>query len=102
MDGEEEKAAPAPGVEPEGIAAPAPKGPRRGARTWLGSLLLLVVVTATLIFTVENPNRVPVHLFGAAIWLPLGVAILFGVVAGALIMFVIGSILLIRQGRRRG
>ncbi len=102
MDGADDRQEEPPAPEPEPADSRLLKPIRRGAGTWFGALFLLLVVTATLIFTVQNLKPVPVHLVGVVFRLPLGVAILFGGVFGALVMFVVGSILLIRQGGKRG
>jgi hypothetical protein len=59
----------------------------------------------SLIFVLQNPDRVNVFFLGAAGTLPLGVAMLFAAVAGALVVALIGSARIIqlrRTTRRRG
>ena len=63
------------------------------------------VLVFLLIFVLQNPDRVNVFFLGAAGTLPLGVAMLFAAVAGALVVALIGSARIIqlrRTTRRRG
>ena len=79
-------------------------------RTRIGGIWVAVIVAAWvlvffLIFVLQNPTRVDVFFLGAAGTLPLGVAMLFAAIAGALVVALIGSARIIqlrRTARRRG
>ena len=87
-----------------------PAAPERAklARTRIGGIWVAVVIAALvlvflLIFILQNPTRVSVFFLGAAGSLPLGVAMLFAAIAGALLVALIGSarILQLRHTARR-
>ena len=87
-----------------------PPAPKRAklARTRIGGIWVAVVIAALvlvflLIFILQNPTRVSVFFLGAAGTLPLGVAMLFAAIAGALLVALIGSarILQLRHTARR-
>jgi uncharacterized integral membrane protein len=101
--------APAPGAIDSAppAAGPAP-GRAKLARTRIGGIWVAVVIAALvlvflLIFILQNPTRVSVFFLGAAGTLPLGVAMLFAAIAGALLVALIGSarILQLRHTARR-
>jgi uncharacterized integral membrane protein len=79
-------------------------------RTRIGGIWVAVIIAAWvlvffLIFILQNPDRVDVFFLGAAGTLPLGVAMLFAAIAGALVVALIGSARIIqlrRTARRRG
>jgi uncharacterized integral membrane protein len=107
--------APVPGATVPGAAdsappAAGPAAPERAklARTRIGGIWVAVVIAALvlvflLIFILQNPTRVSVFFLGAAGTLPLGVAMLFAAIAGALLVALIGSarILQLRHTARR-
>ena len=58
-----------------------------------------------LIFILENTKDVRVSYFGASGHLPLGVALLFAAVGGALLLGIVGTVRMVqlrRRVRRRG
>ena len=91
-------------------SGPAAAGRAAVVRTRIGGIWVAVIVAAwvlvfLLIFVLQNPDRVNVFFLGAAGTLPLGVAMLFAAVAGALVVALIGSARIIqlrRTTRRRG
>jgi uncharacterized integral membrane protein len=62
----------------------------RTSRVWLGSVLGLVVLIAILIFILQNLASVVIHFPAASAKMPIGVAILFGVILGGLFVFILG------------
>jgi uncharacterized integral membrane protein len=104
--------APVPGVADPAPPASGPAAAGRAAvvRTRIGGIWVAVIVAAWvlvffLIFVLQNPTRVEVFFLGAAGTLPLGVAMLFAAIAGALVGALIGSARIIqlrRTARRRG
>ncbi|MHB8191388.1 MAG: LapA family protein [Ferrimicrobium sp.] len=81
--------------------SPAPKRTRTAA-TWAGLLIAIIVLIVILVFILENLTSVPVGIFGAIVRMPVGVAILFGVVLGGLLVFLVGAarILQVRRSNR--
>jgi uncharacterized integral membrane protein len=63
----------------------------------------ILVLAAILVFILQNPAEVRVHFLAAEGTLPLGVALLFAVVLGALLVLVVGAarILQLRLVARR-
>lgn len=63
----------------------------------------VVFLVFLLVFIVQNLTRSNVYFLGAAGTLPMGVAMLFAAVAGALLLALFGSarILQLRHGARR-
>jgi uncharacterized integral membrane protein len=99
-----------PGAADSAPPAAGPAAPERAklARTRIGGIWVAVVIAALvlvflLIFILQNPTRVSVFFLGAAGTLPLGVAMLFAAIAGALLVALIGSarILQLRHTARR-
>jgi len=81
--------------------------PSRRSRTgtlWVGLIVGALVLVLLLIFIMQNGQAVEVEFFGLAGSLSLAVAILLGVVAGALLVVVPGTvrILQLRNRVRRG
>jgi len=102
--------APGPGVADSAPPASGPTAAGRAtvARTRIGGIWVAVIIAAwvlvfLLIFVLQNPDRVNVFFLGAAGTLPLGVAMLFAAIAGALVVALIGSarILQLRRTARR-
>ena len=102
--------APGPGVADSAPPASGPTAAGRAtvARTRIGGIWVAVIIAAwvlvfLLIFVLQNPDRVKVFFLGAAGTLPLGVAMLFAAIAGALLVALIGSarILQLRHTARR-
>jgi uncharacterized integral membrane protein len=102
--------APVPGATDSAppAAGAAASGRAKLARTRIGGIWVAVVIAALvlvflLIFILQNPTRVSVFFLGAAGILPLGVAMLFAAIAGALLVALISSarILQLRRTARR-
>jgi len=90
---------------PESAAAPGRARRRLSTRTRTSgafrSLLAGAVVLALLlIFILENTQRVKVSYLGATGHLPLGVALLFAAVAGALLLGLVGTVRILQLRRR--
>jgi uncharacterized integral membrane protein len=83
----------------EGQAA---ASPRRSA-LWRTVALTLVLLTALLIFVLQNTRQVRLRFTWLRFSAPAGVALLLSAVAGALLVFLVGSIriLQLRRERRR-
>jgi uncharacterized integral membrane protein len=96
-----------PDSAPPAASVAAPGRPKL-ARTRIGGIWVAVVIAALvlvflLIFILQNATHVRVFFLGAAGTLPLGVAMLFAAIAGALLVALIGSarILQLRHTARR-
>jgi uncharacterized integral membrane protein len=72
--------------------------------TWVAVVVAAVVLLFLLIFILQNLATVTVHLLGTAGSLPLGVALLFAAIAGALLIALVGTarILQLRRQAKRG
>jgi uncharacterized integral membrane protein len=70
---------------------------------WVAAIVAVVGLVFLLIFILENLTRADVYFLGASGTLPIGVAMLFAAVAGALLMALVGSarILQLRRAARR-
>lgn len=75
----------------------------RAAQFWSGVVIGAVVLLALLIFVLENGKKVDVAYFGFHGHLPLGVLVLFGAIAGALLVGLASAarILQLRLAERR-
>jgi len=98
----------APGSDPETSPAEPQQPPVRIARTrisgaWVAALVAVVGLVFLLIFILQNLSRASVSFLGFGGTLPMGVAMLFAAVAGALLVALVGSarILQLRRGTRR-
>jgi uncharacterized integral membrane protein len=71
--------------------------------TWVAVVIAVLVLIFLLIFIMQNLTGVRVFFLGAGGTLPLGVAMLFAAIAGALLVALIGSarILQLRHAARR-
>ncbi len=76
----------------------------RTGGTWVAVVVAVLVLVFLLIFVLQNMTTASVSFLGAAGTLPLGVAMLFAAIAGALLVALIGSarILQLRHTNRRG
>jgi len=97
-------------------AAPvaAPRGasgiPRtRAGAAWVAAGVGIVLLVGVLVFILENLEDASVHFLGAAVRLPVGVALLFSALAGALAVLLLGisrivqlRLLARRRGKTRG
>ncbi|HWC81378.1 MAG TPA: lipopolysaccharide assembly protein LapA domain-containing protein [Pseudonocardiaceae bacterium] len=99
-------------AEPTKPAAPARPAPLRKptrikqtriSSTWVAVIVAVIVLIFFLIFILQNLDSVTVHFLGAAGTLPLGVALLFAGVGGALVVVLIGTarIMQLRRVARR-
>ncbi|EOM76003.1 DUF1049 domain-containing protein [Rhodococcus rhodnii] len=75
----------------------------RAAATWTGLIIGIVVLIVLLIFILQNLDSTPLHFLGWQTELPLGVALLFAAIAGAIIVALAGGIriLQIRRAAKR-
>ena len=105
-------------TEPPPVASARPGGPLPDDRTraddpvakrsrfgelWVGLIVAAVILVLLLIFVVQNSQTVQVDYFGLSGHLPLAVAILLGVAAGALLVALPGTVRIIqlRKAARR-
>lgn len=70
-------------------------------RVWIMLGVGLVLLAAILVFILQNGRRVNVHFLMLHGSLPLGVALLFGVLLGALLVLAIGATRIVRLRRLR-
>ncbi|WP_406601854.1 LapA family protein [Lentzea sokolovensis] len=90
-------------------AAPAPVVPKKTTRptrisgTWVAVLVAIVVLIFLLIFILQNGGNATIHFLWGEFSLPLGVALLFGAIGGALLVAVVGAarILQLRRQAKR-
>lgn len=87
-----------PGSEPEQAAAPSRRS--RTGTLWVGLIVGALVLVLLLIFIMQNGQAVEVEFFGFAGRLSLAVAILLGVVAGALLVVVPGTVRILQLRNR--
>lgn len=80
-------------------AAPAKKHSRTGA-AWVALVVAAVVMIFLLIFIVQNSDPVLVRYFGFEGTLPLGVAMLFAAIAGALTAGLLGTVRILQLRTR--
>jgi putative membrane protein len=66
---------------------------------WVGLIVAAVVLVLLLIFVLQNSQTVQVDYFGFSGHLPLAVAILLGVAAGALLVALPGTIRILQLRR---
>lgn len=62
----------------------------RVSATWVGIIISIVVLVLLLIFILENLRDVKVTYFGVTGQLPLGVALIFAAIGGALLVAMVG------------
>jgi uncharacterized integral membrane protein len=90
---------------PERPAGPQAKlKPTRISGTWVAVLASILVLIVLLVFILQNLADATVHFFGAAGTLPLGVALLFAAIAGAIVVALVGAarIMQLRRQAKRG
>lgn len=76
------------------VVPPAAHGkprPTRISGTWVAVIVAIFVLIFLLVFILQNLTDATVHFLGAAGTLPLGVALLFAAVAGALLVALVGA-----------
>jgi len=82
-------------IEPDAkvVAPPAHSKPRptRISGTWVAVIVAIFVLIFLLVFILQNLSDVTIHFLGAAGTLPLGVALLFASIAGALLVALVGA-----------
>ncbi len=66
-------------------------GPTRLSGAWTAAIVAVVLVVAMLIFILQNEREVPISFVSLHGHLPLGVALLFSAVIGAVIVLVCGT-----------
>jgi uncharacterized integral membrane protein len=78
--------------------------PTRISGTWVAVLASIVVLIVLLVFILQNLTDATIHFMGAAGTLPLGVALLFAAIAGALLVALVGAarIMQLRRQAKRG
>ncbi|MCE6996786.1 lipopolysaccharide assembly protein LapA domain-containing protein [Saccharothrix sp. S26] len=98
-------------VEPSVVGAPerkaAPRAklkPTRISGTWVAVLASIVVLIVLLVFILQNLTDATIHFLGASGTLPLGVALLFAAIAGAILVALVGAarIMQLRRQAKRG
>ncbi len=90
--------------EPAGDGEPGPGQPTvrrsRFGGLWVGLIVSAVVLVLLLIFILQNSVTVQVDYFGWSGQLPLAVAILLGVAAGALLVALPGTVRILQLRRK--
>ncbi|KOX31130.1 hypothetical protein ADK67_09275 [Saccharothrix sp. NRRL B-16348] len=78
--------------------------PTRISGTWVAVLASIVVLIVLLVFILQNLADATIHFLGAAGTLPLGVALLFAAIAGAILVALVGAarIMQLRRQAKRG
>ncbi|MCX2953899.1 lipopolysaccharide assembly protein LapA domain-containing protein [Lentzea sp. NEAU-D7] len=96
-------AAPPTAAPPAQVAAPKKLRPTRISGTWIAVLVAIVVLIFLLIFILQNGGNATIHFLWGQFSLPLGVALLFGAIGGALLVAVVGAarILQLRRQAKR-
>ena len=100
----EEPTAPSAPTESTAPRRHAPKPQRsRVSGVWVGLILSALVLLFLLIFILQNLDPVQIYFLGASGTLPTGVALLFGAIAGILLVAIPGSarIVQLRRTARR-
>ncbi|WP_231104875.1 LapA family protein [Haloechinothrix halophila] len=69
---------------------PAKLMPTRISGAWIAVIVAVIVLVFLLIFILQNSASVTVHYLGASGTLPLGIALLFAAVGGALLVALVG------------
>jgi len=87
-----------PAVDEPGASEPTVRRSRFGG-LWVGLIVAAVVLILLLIFILQNSQNVQVDYFGLSGHLPLAVAILLGVAAGALLVALPGTVRILQLRR---
>ncbi|GAA3884025.1 hypothetical protein GCM10022243_55970 [Saccharothrix violaceirubra] len=69
--------------------------------TWTAVLASIVVLTLLLVFILQNLTDATVHFLGGSSTLPLGVALLFAAIAGAILVALVGAARVLQLRRKR-
>ena len=89
---------PVPDAKPTMPADEAGKFTRAGA-LWTALAGGFVVLILLLVFVMQNTNTTPIHMFGWAWQLPVGVALLLAAIAGGLLTFLVGTVRILQLRR---
>lgn len=83
---------------------PTKLGHTRTSGTWVAVLASIVVLLFLLVFILQNLAATTIHFLGASGTLPLGVALLFAAIAGAVLVALVGAarIMQLRRQAKRG
>lgn len=90
---------PSAGPDPTGTPTVTKKHSRAGA-AWVALVVAAIVMIFLLIFIVQNSDPVQVQYFGLQGTLPLGVAMLFAAIAGALTAALLGTVRILQLRAR--
>lgn len=90
----------APAKPPSAPAATPVKKHSRAGAAWVALVVAAVVMIFLLIFIVQNSDPVQVRYFGVEGTLPLGVAMLFAAIAGALTAGLLGTVRILQLRAR--
>lgn len=74
--------------------------PTRISGTWIAVVVAAVVLIFLLIFIMQNLSSVTVTLLGLTATVPLGIALLFAAIAGALLVALVGTARILQLRRR--
>lgn len=87
---------------PERPAAREPHKQTRLSSTWVAVVVAVVLLIFLLVFILQNLDTATVHFLGFSGTLPLGVAMLFSAIAGALLVALVGSARILQLRRQAG
>jgi uncharacterized integral membrane protein len=92
-----------PRAAPAKVAQPVKSRPTRVSGTWVAVIVALLLLIFMLIFILQNLDTATVYFLGASGSLPLGVAMVFSVIAGGLLVALVGGarILQLRKETRK-
>ncbi|MEU0884634.1 lipopolysaccharide assembly protein LapA domain-containing protein [Lentzea sp. NPDC005914] len=95
--------APPAATAPPVATAPKKMRPTRISGTWIAVLVAIVVLIFLLVFILQNGGNTTIYFLWGEASLPLGVALLFGAIGGALLVAVVGAarILQLRRQAKR-
>jgi uncharacterized integral membrane protein len=84
-------------------AAPKKLRPTRISGTWIAVLIAIVVLIFLLVFILQNGGNTTIYFLWGQASLPLGVALLFAAIGGAVLVAVVGAarILQLRRQAKR-
>jgi len=86
----------APGLEKP---QPAKLGRTRVSGAWVAIIVAVILLVFLLVFILQNLDPVTVRFLGMAGTLPLGVGLLFAAIAGALLVFLVGTARMVQLRR---
>ncbi|WP_307830612.1 LapA family protein [Lentzea nigeriaca] len=77
--------------------------PTRISGTWIAVLIAIVVLIFLLVFILQNGDNATIHILWGQFSLPLGVALLFAAIGGAVLVATVGAarILQLRRQAKR-